>query len=66
MPKHTPQKGTWLRIVHCNIFRTVTIPEAINLATFHFREQGLVSEALGVSRNLRVLPTLPTRGLALL
>jgi hypothetical protein len=49
-------QGTWLRIVHCTIFRAVTLPEAINLATSRFRQRGLVSEALGVPRNLRVSP----------
>ncbi len=49
--------GPWLRIVHCNIFRTFTLPEAINLAISTLSHRNLVSEALGVPRNLRVLPT---------
>ena len=45
-----------MRIVHCNILNVMTIPEAINLATSSFRVTGLVVEALGVSRSLRVSP----------
>jgi hypothetical protein len=48
----------WLRIVHCYIFSVLTVPEAINLATLSLSREGLVAEALGVSRNLRMLPAL--------
>ena len=51
-----PTAGSRLRMTHCAILSIVTIPEAIDLATVAFRRNSLVAEALGIPRNLSVLP----------
>ena len=46
---------TWLQVVHCSIFRVVTVPEGVTLVPAWPFGPVAVAEALGGSRNLTVL-----------